>query len=120
MIIRSLKESDIVRVKSFCDRAIGDNYYSETELRKILVQSTKDGVMCSYVLEDGDGIRGIRITYPPGQWQKGKGQGLNPTLWGVAFEEAAYFQSLFVDLNLTGQGWGRRLSEAAIETLRSL
>lgn len=122
MLIRPLEKSDLPRAKEFTDTAIGENYYSPEEFEEIYQKSIKDGVMCSYVLEDETThkIRGIRITYPPGMWQKGKGKGLNPQLWKVEMEEAAYFQSLFVDLALTGQGWGSRLSEAAIQTLKKL
>lgn len=120
MEIRALRHEDLPLVKAFCDRAIGANYYTLSELEKIFAQSSANGVMCSYLLEDEGQVRGIRFTYPPGQWKHGKGTGLNPQLWRIPLSEAAYFQSLFVDMNLAGQGWGSRLSHASIETLKSL
>lgn len=120
MEIRPLREEDLSHVKDFCDRAIGDNYYTLEELQRIYAQSRIGDVMCSYVLVDGDLIRGIRMTYPPGKWTHGKGKGLNPQLWRVSLENTAYFQSLFVELSLSGQGWGSRLSQASIETLKGL
>lgn len=120
MEIRPLELSDIPAVRSFADREIGDNYYSETELNKIYHQSMENGRQCSLVLVEDSKILGIRITYPPGKWEKGKGNGLAPEKWGVPLQDCAYFQSIFVDSTLTGQGWGRQLSLASIEVLKSV
>jgi len=85
-------------VKAFTDRAIGKDYYSTAELEEIYAKSVKNGRVASLVLEDDSrAVRGVRITYPPGNWKKGKGKGLNPQLWKVPQESAAYFQSLFID-----------------------
>lgn len=125
LTIRELRRDDLAAVKEFTDRAIGRNYYSLDELERIFERSLAPGgerpTMCSLVLENAaGGIQAIRITYPPGRWEKGKGKGLSPTLWDAPFAQTAYFQSLFVDPALTGQGWGKRLSERAIEILRGL
>lgn len=121
MTIRPLRSLDIAAVKHFTDHAIGKDYYSEKELQGILTRSEKNGVMCSLVLLDENGkIHGIRITYPPGCWNHGKGKGLSPELWKIPQEETAYFQSLFIDPALTGQGWGKKLSMRSLESLRSL
>lgn len=119
MRIRPFTAGDIQGIKVFTDRAIGENYYSVDELNDILRRSTKDGRVASLVLEDAPGqFFGVRITYPPGNWSHGKGKGLNPDLWRAPLEETAYFQSLFIDLSLTGQGWGRKMSEASLELLK--
>jgi predicted N-acetyltransferase YhbS len=121
MQIRPFTLADIEKVRRFTDRAIGTNYYSADELKEIYKKSLKNGQECTLVLEDEKGeIRGVRITYPPGNWEKGKGKGLNPQLWQSKLEETAYFQSLFVDPALTGDGWGKKLSFEAIEILRKL
>jgi ribosomal protein S18 acetylase RimI-like enzyme len=121
MKIRSFTQKDVTKVKEFTDRAIGTNYYTAQELHDIYQKSLKNGQECTLLLEDGQGeIRGVRITFPPGQWQKGKGKGLNPTLWKVPQNDVAYFQRLFVDPALTGQGWGKKMSLKAIEMLKKL
>lgn len=120
MEIRPLKESDLALAKAFTDRTIGDNYYPASEWADIFKRSQKDGVQCTLVLEDAGQIKGVRITYPPGNWQKGKGKGLSPQHWGVQFGDVAYFQSIFVDPELMGEGWGGKLSRAAIEILKTL
>ncbi|MCB0393180.1 MAG: GNAT family N-acetyltransferase [Bdellovibrionales bacterium] len=104
---------------SFLDRAIGENYYSASELREILKKSEKEGMMCSLAVVDEDGkVWGARISYPPGKWKKGKGESLSPHLWKTKMEETAYFQSLFVDPELSGQGWGPKLSLESIDRLK--
>lgn len=119
MKIREIRDSDLMTIKAFTDRAIGENYYSLDELKGILERSRQGAVVHSLLLEnEGGEVAGIRITYPPGQWEKGKGSGLSPSLWAQPIEKVAYFQSLFVDPSLTGLGWGKRLSEASLEKLR--
>lgn len=118
MKIRSATPSDIPRMKAFADTAIGADYYSVPELEKILQNSSLDGHQYTLLLEDEAGdIRGIRITYPPGRWEKGKGKGLTPEKWGVPKDSVAYFQSLFIDLKLTGKGWGQKVSQESIKML---
>lgn len=112
--------SDIEAIKEFTDRAIGTNYYSIPELEGIFQKSAFNKIMCTLVLEIDGKIEGVRITYPQGQWSKGKGQGLNPNLWPHSLEETAYFQSLFVSQELTGHGYGKKLSLRAIEVLKSI
>lgn len=120
MQIRPFELSDIPAVKTFADRTIGTNYFSTEEFKAIYKKSIKEGRQCSMVLAEGPAILGIRITYPPGNWEKGKGQGLNPEKWGVPLKDTAYFQSIFLDPSLTGQGWGGKMSAKAIEILREL
>jgi GNAT superfamily N-acetyltransferase len=127
--IRPLLISDLPELKKFTDQSIGQGYYSMTELEKIYNQSlfispSKKSVMCTLVLivsESGtERIAGVRITYPPGQWEKGKGNGLNPQKWPHDLSATAYFQSLFVDPKITGQGLGKKLSLEAIKILKQI
>jgi GNAT superfamily N-acetyltransferase len=121
MRIRSYTLEDLPSVKSLADSTIEPGYYSVAELEAIYYRSQKNGYQCTLVLEDAKHrIRGVRITFPPGHWQQGKGRGLAPERWGVAFTDAAYFQSLFIDPSLTGKGWGPRLSKQAIAILLKL
>lgn len=121
MTIRPLETSDIAAVKKFTDSTIGSNYYSEAELQDILARSEKDGKVCSLLLiDDENQVRGIRITYPHGSWNHGKGKGLSPERWNVQKEETAYFQSLFIDPALTGRGIGKKLSLKSLEILKEL
>lgn len=121
MTIRPLAKQDIPAIKLFTDRTIGTNYFSESELLDILARSEKDNRQCSLGLFDQmENIRGIRITFPPGNWSHGKGKGLSPSLWKVELKDMGYFQSLFIDPPLTGQGWGKKLSLKSIEILKDL
>lgn len=121
MLIRSMQESDLNRVKSFTDRAIGANYYTLEELASIHSKSTKNDRCASLVLAGKDEeIFGVRLSYPPGNWESGKGRGLCPDRWRVNLTETAYFQSLFIDPNLTSQGWGKKMSLLSISMLKSM
>ncbi len=119
LTIRPLLAADLEAVRRFTDREIGGNYFSASELNEIYERSGRAGVMYSLVLVDERGeIYGVRITYPPGNWQKGKGQGLTPERWPHALEETGYFQSIFLSSALSGQGWGGRLSHESLVRLR--
>lgn len=122
MLVREFHNDDIPAVKRFTDRTIGEGYYSERELADFLSRSRWGQKSSSLVLVDPvtDEVRGLRLTCLPGQWSGGKGQGLNPHLWRTRIEETAYFQSLFIDGSLTGQGWGKRLSLRSLEVLWDL
>ncbi len=117
--IRPFRMDDLEAIRRFTDQEIGVGYYSATEISDIFKRSQKDGVMCSFLLEDDlGGIKGVRISYPAGGWTKGKGKGLNPQLWPHPFEQTAYFQSLFLSSDLQGQGWGGKASQKSMEALR--
>ena len=119
--IRPWNFSDIPEIKKFTDVAIGVDYYRISELENIFEKSKLSGQIFSLLLiEEQNSIQGIRITYPQTKWEKGKGKGLSPEKWGVPFQHCAYFQSLFVSLNLTGQGWGHKMSLVAIELLKKV
>jgi ribosomal protein S18 acetylase RimI-like enzyme len=116
--IRALEQKDLPAVHNFTDKHIGAGYYTLGELQLIFERSCKDGVMYTLLLENNNSeIQGIRITYPPGKWQKGKGQGLHSERWPHALAETAYFQSLFLSDELRGQGWGGKLSLEALRLL---
>jgi hypothetical protein len=123
MKIREFLKSDIKNVKAFCDVNIGKDYYSEFELEDSQRRSEKNGIVTSFVLvevEDESKINGLRLCYPPGKWDHGKGKKLSPDLWGHDISELGYFQSLFLSEKVQGMGWGPRLSEKSIEALRKL
>jgi len=119
--IKPLELQNIRALKHFTDTAIGKDYYSPSELEEIYRKSKKGGQIFTLLLwDDRNEICGARITYPQGNWQHGKGKGLNPHLWGVAREHVAYFQSLFLSQHLTGQGWGKKMSLQSIEMLKAI
>lgn len=121
MLIREFYPSDIAAVKKFTDESIGLNYYSEAELQECLEKSISDDVTCSFLLvADSGEILGLRLAYPPGKWNKGKGSKLRPDLWNIPLDKTAYFQSLFLSNKVQGQGWGPKLSEKSIEAFHKL
>ncbi len=125
MQIRQMTSQDIDSIKKFTDLAIGFNYYQVDELKMIFDRSRVGETTYSLVLvDDLDKVCGIRFTYPPGKWNRGKGSGkdhgLTPQLWDTQFENVAYFQSLFIEASLTSQGWGSKLSKHSIEMLQKL
>jgi ribosomal protein S18 acetylase RimI-like enzyme len=119
--IRPLRRADLQSLSQFTDREIGAGYFTPIELEKLYENSQSQGVMCSLVLVNhDDALLGVRITLPPGQWGKGKGQGLHPEQWPHPQERTAYFQSLFLAREIQGQGWGGQLSRGAMERLRQI
>jgi N-acetylglutamate synthase-like GNAT family acetyltransferase len=121
-----LEHADLVALKAFTDRTIGEGYYSAKELEEIFEKSSaddRDGKrhMCSLLLRgDAGEILGVRFSYPPGKWSKGKGEGLNPAAWPRKVETTGYFQSLFLSDKVQGQGWGAKLSLASIAVLKKI
>lgn len=120
MQIREFLPQDIPQVKAFTDQVIGKNYYSEQELLENLQKSQLNGVMCSFVLVDNKQILGLRLAYPPGLWSQGKGNKLRSDLWRTPLSRTAYFQSLFLAPEACGQGWGPKLSQAALASFKKL
>lgn len=117
--IRPFQLQDLEAIRLFTDREIGTGYYSLQEVEAIYHRSQKNQVMCSFLLEDAaHEIQGVRISYPPGTWNKGKGEGLHPLQWPHRLEDTAYFQSLFLSGPYQAQGWGIRLSQASLEALK--
>lgn len=115
-----LMESDLVQLQEFTDREIGSGYYSPEELRDIFDRSQDRDIMCSFLLKRGGQILGVRFTYPPGKWSHGKGSGLSTQLWPHPLSQTAYFQSLFLANSVQGSGWGGKLSQTSIESLKKL
>ena len=113
-------QSDIEQIKSFTDQEIGLNYYSKTELKTLQNQSVDRDINCSFVLEKQGKIFGLRLSFPPGCWEKGKGDGLTPVQWPHPIDKTGYFQSLFICKNLQRKGYGRELSEKSIEAMKKL
>lgn len=132
-----LRLEDLGRLKEFTDCKIGAGYYSDSEIEDIFRRSTPTTTtpeadlslpsdqqkMCSFLLKKDGEILGVRFSFPPGRWSHGKGHGenfgLTPAKWPFAMNETGYFQSLFLDDRVQGQGWGARLSEKSAEVLRA-
>lgn len=119
-MIRPLLKTDLTALKDFTDLTIGYNYYTQKELEEIFEKSQLNNEMFTLVLILNNQIQGVRITYPPTQWVHGKGQGLSINKWPHTIYETAYFQSLFISPKLSGKGYGKKLSMAAIEKLKSI
>lgn len=115
-----MQEVPAQKIKEFTDQEIGHNYYTVSEIEDMVHRSQRDGQSASRVLVDQGRVRAVRISYPPGHWSQGKGQGLSPEKWPWPIEQTAYFQSLFVAKDLQNQGWGSRLSKESIAQLRKM
>ncbi len=123
MIIREFLSTDIEAVKKFTDQMVGVGYYSTDELKEYQKKSiAPTGDICSFVLIDSNSnkVLGLRLAFPPGNWEHGKGTKLKPELWPSKISETAYFQSLFVLPELQGQGWGPKLAAKSLEIFRKL
>ncbi len=123
MLIREFLHSDIEGVKKFTDYAVGRGYYSVEELVENQKKSVAaSGQICSFILvdENTNEVLGLRLAFPPGNWDHGKGGQLRPDLWPTSLNETAYFQSLFVSPQLQGQGWGPKLAERSLEVFKKL
>ena len=123
MRIKEFLASDIAGVKKFTDVAVGQGYYSTAELEENQKKSiAKNGSICSFVLVDETNgeIMGLRLAFPPGNWDHGKGGQLRSDLWPISLSETAYFQSLFVSPKLQGQGWGPKLAERSLQVFKTL
>ncbi len=104
----------------FTNKVIGQGYYTKSDFQDILTHSTKNNLCTSYVARESGSIIGVRITFPPGKWTKGRGNGLSPKLWKVPIESVGYFQSLFLNKEARGKGLGVQLSLKSIESLKAL
>lgn len=119
--IRPAQQRDVEPIRRFTEREIGEGYYSSGELADMLDRSQKNGIICSFVLEsERREIAGIRLSFPPGHWESGKGQGLDPSCWPHPLHETAYFQSIFLAARVQGQGWGGRMSVHALLRLHQM
>jgi ribosomal protein S18 acetylase RimI-like enzyme len=123
MQIREFRPTDIAAVKVFTDLVVGAGYYSVEELlenQKKSISTTGD--ICSFVLfdENTQAIMGLRLAFPAGNWNHGKGAKLRTDLWPTDLAHTGYFQSLFVSPSLQGQGWGPKLSEKSLQVFKKL
>ena len=118
MNILPLDKVDPHLVKAFTDNQIGADYYSVSEVEEMVRQSRTPLGSASFALLSQGGVEAIRISYPPGKWEKGKGQELSPQLWPWPIKQTAYFQSLFVAPAVQRQGWGTKLSILSLEVLQ--
>lgn len=116
--IRRMRAADAPAVAALADRLIGDDYYPPARIAADLARSTVDGTPLCYVAHVGEALVGFRLTFPPGRWTSGRGQGLTPEAWPVPIAQAGYFQSCFVDPAQMGRGIGRRLGQRALDDLR--
>jgi ribosomal protein S18 acetylase RimI-like enzyme len=116
-------------LKDFSDLYIGKNYFSESQLADFIMKSQKNGIQCSLALvsQNQDSkvpsqseVLGMRLTFPPQNWDSSTKKGLSVRDWPHPLNETAYFQSLFLAPQLRGQGWGGRLSEESIHKLLQL
>jgi len=120
LIIKPFEKTDIESTKILTDKEIGQDYFSLEELREMQQRSQFESRTASFVLRSDQEVFGIRLSFPPGQWQKGKGAGLSENLWDHKKSETAYFQSLFISNKVQKQGWGKRLSEKSLKVLKEM
>ncbi len=118
--IQPFRRDDVPAVKKFTDEEIGTNYYRSEELVDFVKKSQKNGETSSFVLYQGDDVKGVRLSFPQGQWSQGKGGALMADRWPHALSETAYFQSLFIAKDFQRQGWGRQLSNQALAVLKKM
>lgn len=120
-VIRPYKLADAEAVRLFADKNIGTGYFSPQETQEMVEMSKKNGIFCSFVLEEDSELKGIRLCFPPGKWiEKTERKKIKPELWKVPEDSVGYFKSLFIADSHRGGGWGPQLSKQAIESLRKL
>lgn len=118
--LQAFDETLLQKAQAFTDRWIGQNYYSEEELREVLELSVKDHLNASWAAMQEDEMVGIRLCYAPGAWTKKFKRGLSPDLWPVEESTMAYFKSLFIHRDQQQKGLGQKLSQKAIEQLKQM
>lgn len=120
-IIRPYKDADAKAVQVFADHNIGTGYFTLEETQEMVKMSQKDGISCSFVLQVGNELKGIRLCFPPGQWIEKTGRNkILPHLWKVPEDSVGFFKSLFIADSHRGGGWGPKLSNTAMDSLRKL
>ena len=117
--MRNLDKKDLPLLQQLTDQLIGPGYYKLSELEEVYQKSLLNGENFSWVLLEDGAIKGFRFSYPPGNWTSGKGEGLTESQWPHAKSDTAYFQSLFISPKLTGQGYGKKISQKALDQLKS-
>lgn len=120
-LIRPYKIEDAEAVRVFADENIGTGYFSLEETKEMVGMSEKNGIPCSFVLEEDGQIQGIRLCFPPGQWIEKAGRNhVMPHLWKVPEDAVGYFKSLFISERYRGGGLGPQLSNTSMDSLRKL
>lgn len=122
MQIVPFTDNYILAVKQFADREIGEGYYSVDELvmnQKRSVTAAND-ISSFLLLAEDEKVLGLRLAFPPGKWDHGKGQALRPDLWPHKLINTAYFQSLFLSKQVQAGGWGAKLSRKSIEIFKKI
>tara|TARA_Y100000034_G_scaffold137007_1_gene218322 strand:- start:2531 stop:3070 length:540 start_codon:yes stop_codon:yes gene_type:complete len=112
--IENLKSDHLSRLKEFCDREIGRNYFTLEFLRDFIELNNSSKFNPSFIALNDEEIVGIRLTYPPG---------LKPGLsdsYSFKLDEIAYFQSLFIKKDFQKSGLGSLLTSLSIEVLKRL
>ena len=108
------------QIQQLCDRVLGSNYYTASEVSEFEKLSQLQGKTCSFVLVDPeDKVLAARVTFAPGKWLNQLKDKCHPQLWPFKGENIAYFKSLLVDESIRGQGWGPKLSQKSLEILKS-
>ena len=120
MKIEDFLPSHIPGVIKLADEVFGKGYYTYEELNEIQKKSILKGINASKVLVDNNEVLGVRLTKPPGSWERGKGRGLSKDQWPHTFGETAYFQSLFVSKLIRKTGRGKELSKNSIASLKEM
>lgn len=117
--IEPMTLKDLPQVLVFCDRYMGENYYTLSSLTESFTLSQKDGRTCSFCLwNEQDELIGVRISYAPGIWVEKMGDGVTPNEWKVEAPYVAYFKSLFLSKRYQKRGLGPKLSDKSIEVLK--
>ena len=118
--IVTMHEIALDKLKAFTDKFIGQNYYVDSDFRKMLKLSTDSMGMVSFVaLNQKEEIVGIRITLLPGKLTENiDSKFLSMNKWSTDVESVAYFKSLFVHSAYQNKGVGRALTEKSLEELK--
>ncbi|MBT3980663.1 MAG: GNAT family N-acetyltransferase [Bacteriovoracaceae bacterium] len=107
------------KIVSFCDRTIGDNYYSTDDIGDIYRRSILGGRNCSFLAICDLEIVGIRFSYAPNCWLD-LPLAVTPDKWNVEKPKVAYFKSLFIDPSFQCRGIGKSLSSMSIEMMKEM
>lgn len=120
MKIENFQESHIQGVLQLTNEIIGPGYYHYNELLTFHKKSLWKNFNSSMVLVESRQVLGVRLSFPPGNWEQGKGNRLSPRRWPHPKNETAYFQSVLVSPQVRHQGWARELSLQSMQELKKM
>ena len=120
VIYSPLQVEDIHELKTFTDKWIGENYFSEKELKEILIKSQKEKLNCSFKAVVNNELAGVRLSFAPGNWIEDSSKGLSPNKWNVSADSVGYFKSLFISKNFQKLGIGKSLSSLSMKVLHEM